>query len=106
MKHIVVDLEMNNVRDKEAKATLGYETIEIGAVMLDESFSEISSFVVYVKPTLSEHIAERIVKLTGITDDKVINAPTFETALNMFADWCNGTNDDYTVYAWSDNDYL
>ena len=38
MKHIVVDLEMNNIRQKsEARRICTMETIEIGAVMLDET---------------------------------------------------------------------
>ena len=35
MKHIVVDLEMNNIRQKsEARRVCTMETIEIGAVMI------------------------------------------------------------------------
>ena len=45
MKHIVVDLEMNNIRKKsEARRICTMETIEIGAVMLDDNLQEISKF--------------------------------------------------------------
>ena len=51
MKHIVVDLEMNNIRRKsEARKICTNEIIEIGASMLDENLWEIGKFQLYVKP--------------------------------------------------------
>ena len=51
MKHIVVDLEMNIIRNNaEARKICTNETIEIGAVMLDDNLQEIASFRTYVKP--------------------------------------------------------
>ncbi|SFG59572.1 exonuclease domain-containing protein [Oribacterium sp. WCC10] len=70
MKHIVVDLEMNTIRRKdEARRICGFETIEIGAVMLDDNLQEIASFRTYVKPEHCDGIAKNISRLTGITDD-------------------------------------
>ena len=43
MKHIVVDLEMNPIRhNPEARRISKLETIEIGAVMLDDNYREVS----------------------------------------------------------------
>ena len=50
MKHIVVDLEMNGIEKKHRIFGCTMETIEIGAIMLDENYQEISSFKTYVKP--------------------------------------------------------
>lgn len=106
MKHIVVDLEMNNVQRKsEARMFCTMETIEIGAVMLDDNLQEISSFRTYVKPEYNDCIMPKIRKLTGITDAMVINAPKFTDAFRMFTNWCLGTGDDINIYAWSDTDY-
>ena len=106
MKHIVVDLEMNNIRQKsEARRICTMETIEIGAVMLDDNLQEISSFRTYVKPEYNDGIVKKISRLTGITDDMVVNAPKFNEALRMFTNWCLGTGDDVTIYAWSESDY-
>ena len=106
MKHIVVDLEMNNIRQKsEARKICTMETIEIGAVMLDDNLQEISSFRTYVKPEYNEGIVKKISRLTGITDDMVVNAPNFNDALRMFTNWCLGTGDEVTIYAWSESDY-
>jgi len=81
------------------------ETIEIGAIMLDENFQEISSFRTYVKPEYNTRITSIVRDLTGITYDMVINAPKFNEALKMFSNWCLGVDDDIKIYAWSDNDY-
>lgn len=106
MKHIVVDLEMNNIRQKsEARRICTNETIEIGAVMLDDNLREIASFRTYVKPEYNDGIVRKISRLTGITDEMVEHAPLFNDAFRMFTNWCLGTGDDVTIYAWSDNDY-
>lgn len=107
MKHIVVDLEMNTVRGKmEKKGTYNMETIEIGAVMLDDRLQEISSFRTYVKPEYNNRIAPNISRLTGITDAMVEHAPYFKEAFRMFANWCLGTGDEVIIYAWSNSDYF
>lgn len=35
----------------------------------------------------------------------VVNAPKFKEALRMFTNWCLGTGDEVTIYAWSDTDF-
>lgn len=35
----------------------------------------------------------------------VANAPTFSDGMRMFTNWCLGTGDGVTVYAWSTSDY-
>ena len=50
MKHLVVDLAMNYIRQKsEAIKICTNKTIEIGEVILDDNLQEISSFRTYVK---------------------------------------------------------
>lgn len=106
MNHIVVDLEMNNIRPKsEAREICSMETIEIGAVMLDDNLQEISSFRTYVKPEYNDGIVKKITRLTGITNEMVMNAPTFKEALHMFTSWCLGMGDNITIYAWSESDF-
>ena len=106
MNHIVVDLEMNHIRrNSEARKICSMETIEIGAVMLDDDLQEITTFRTYVKPEHSDGITRKITRLTGITDNMVFNAPKFSSALRMFTDWSLGNGDDITVYAWSRTDY-
>ncbi len=104
MKHIVIDLEMSKKHKKGSKINV-LETIEIGAVMLDDDLQEVSSFKTYVKPEYSDGVAANITKLTGITNEMVEHAPVFNEALRMFTNWCIGSGDAVTIYAWSDSDY-
>ena len=106
MKHIVVDLEMNNIRRRsEARKICTNEIIEIGASMLDENLWEIGKFQIYVKPEYNDVIVAKISKLTGITNEMVANAPTFSVAFKQFTDWCLNIKDDVMIYAWSNTDH-
>lgn len=106
MKHIVVDLEMNNIRRRsEARKICTNEIIEIGASMLDENLWEIGKFQIYVKPEYNDVIVPKISKLTGITNEMVANAPTFSVAFKQFTDWCLNIKDDMMIYAWSNTDH-
>ena len=105
MKHIVVDLEMNGVGKEYKNLGCNMETIEIGAIMLDDNFQEISSFRTYVKPEYNTRVTSVVSKLTGINYNILINAPKFNEALKMFSNWCMGVDDDIKIYAWSTNDY-
>lgn len=106
MKYVVVDLEMNNVaKGSGVRRRCSQETIEIGAVMLDENMQEVSSFRTYVRPEYNACIAPQIELLTGITFDMVENAPAFSEAFHMFTSWCLGTGDEVMIYAWSGTDY-
>lgn len=106
MKHVVIDLEMDTIRNNpDARRVCKQETIEIGAVMLDENLQEIASFRTYVKPECIDRISSKVKKLTGISLDMLIGAPNFSSAMKMFSNWCLGCGDSVKVYAWSDNDY-
>lgn len=108
MKHIVVDLEMNEISGKyrEKKAVCKMEIIEIGAVLLDENYTEIGHFKTLVKPQFNEEIEPLFERITGITTKMVENAPVFEDGLKMFLSWCQSVNDDIQLYQWSDSDLI
>ena len=106
MRKIFVDLEMCPI-PKEYAAEMEIcklETIEIGAVVLDEEGSELSSFKEYVKPDYAVEIPRSIEKLTGIHYSTVQEAASFREVLQRFIDWCGDM--DYTIFSWSDNDLL
>lgn len=105
MRHIVIDLEMN-VIDKEykkEKELCSMEVIQIGAILLDESFTEIGQFQTLVKPQYNNVICKNIASLTGISTEMVENAPVFKDALRSFLSWCKDQGD-VQVYAWSESD--
>lgn len=103
MKKVFIDLEMNPIKPVKLSSgeTLKREIIEIGAVMLDECNNEISFFKEYVRPTLKEELASKIIKLTGISNEIVASADTFPSVLERFINWCD---EDYEVYSWSASD--
>lgn len=103
MNYLVIDLEMCRVpRDYRSK---GYkyanETIQIGAVLLDEEFKRIGTLSQFVHP---EHgvIDYFIENLTGIKNGQVKNAPRLQEALVHMLNWIGDR--EYKVYAWSGSD--
>lgn len=107
MNYIIVDFEMNPVSGeyKEARQICRSEIIEIGAVVMDESWVVLGEFKTLVKPQYNDSIYKKYETLTGITTNMVLGAPTFVTAYEMFVNWCESYGSEYEVYAWSDNDY-
>ena len=100
----VVDLEMCRVPygARKGKFRWANETIQIGAVLLNEALEIVDEFVTYVSPEYG-FIDTYINKLTGIGRNDVSNAPTMEAALKAFVDWMpKGTK----VVSWSNNDEL
>ena len=106
MRKIFVDLEMCPIPKEYTaeKEICKLETIEIGAVVLDEEGNEIASFKEYVKPLYATEIPRNIEKLTGIHYSMVQGAATFQKVLQRFTEWCGDM--DYTIFSWSDNDLL
>ena len=107
MNYIIVDFEMNPVaiEYEEERQISRCEIIEIGAVVLDESFLILGEFKTLVKPQYNDCIYKRYETLTGISTQMVCSAPTFATAYEMFVNWCESYGSEYEIYAWSENDY-
>ena len=88
MNYLVIDLEMCNVpRDYRSRSyKYANETIQIGAVLLDEEFKRIGTLSQYVHP---EHgvIDPFIQNLTGIRNSQVKKAPRIEEALLHMIAW-------------------
>lgn len=103
MNYLVIDLEMCNVpRDYRSRSyKYANETIQIGAVLLDEEFKRIGTLSQYVHP---EHgvIDPFIQNLTGIRNSQVKKVPRIEEALLHMIDWIGDR--EYKVYAWSGSD--
>ncbi len=103
-KYVIVDLEMCKVpyRARKNKSKGANETIQIGAVLLDDSFEIVDNFVTYVAPQYG-FIDAFIKNLTGISRADVANAPSMEDALKAFVKW---VPEDTRVVSWSDNDKI
>ena len=102
MQHIMIDLEMNKIEKQwRGKNKLSSELIEIGAVRMDDSFAVVDTYQSYVKPEFGPMDAV-IIDLTGITDDKVKDAPGFFEAMDDFAAWIGPEETQF--YSWSMSD--
>lgn len=103
MVHVVFDLEMNPIKRalKDIRRYLSEEVIEFGAVKLDDNYRQVDEFQSYVRPQFSE-ISKHITKLTGITDEMVIDKAEFDAEFNKFFDWIGGW--DMCLYSWSSSD--
>lgn len=103
MKYVVLDLEMCRVPKGYKKYGYNWrmETIQIGAVLLDENYCIVDEFNTYVRPEYGR-VDGFIENLTGIKQADVVNAPCFETALESFLDWLPA--DDVRCVSWSNSD--
>lgn len=99
VNHIMIDLEMNKIeRQYQGDKKLSSELIEIGAVKMNGKFDVIDKYQTYVSPSFGK-MNSRIIKLTGITDDKLKGAPSFFEALDNFSKWIG--NEKTVFYSWS-----
>lgn len=101
-KYAIVDLEMCKVprclRSDEYRWAA--ETIQIGAVLVDENLEIVDEFITYVHPQYGS-IDRYIRNLTGITSFDVKDACKMEDALQKFVDWLP---EDAICVSWSEND--
>lgn len=102
MRRLVIDLEM--AAAKSVNSIRLSEVIEIGAVLLGEDYEILQEFSTYVKNEYGT-ITEMISELTHITEDKTVNAPTLNDALE-FMDRALSLNNytDVELYTWSESD--
>lgn len=103
-QYAVIDLEMCKVPRgvKKDKYQWRRETIQIGAVLLNESLEVKDKFVTYVLPQFGS-IDTYINKLTGISSKDVSKAPHMKEVLQEFVNWLPA---DVKVVSWSENDKL
>lgn len=103
-RFVCIDLEMSELSKKQRYLCKGLrnEVIQIGAVMLDESYNIISQFSSFVKPRFS-NITPAIENLTGINQSMIDNADDFITVLDKYNYWLG--DNEITTYCWSSTDY-
>ena len=101
--YVVIDLEMcrtgNNYTGEEVG--LPNETIQIGAVRLDENLEIAGQFMTYVSPQYG-YISDFIHRMTGISGRDIQNAPQMKEALEHFMSWL--PSPDIEMISWSYTD--
>ncbi|MCH5256168.1 MAG: exonuclease domain-containing protein [Lachnospiraceae bacterium] len=103
-KYVIVDLEMcivpKPIRDQIYHWSA--ETIQIGAVLVDENLEIIDEFNTYVHPEYGE-IDAFIRNLTGISSFDIKDASKMKEALEKFVDW---VPENAVCVSWSDSDKM
>lgn len=103
MNYLVIDLECtcddNNSFDRSKM-----ETIEIGAVLINDKLELLGKFEAFVKPTINPVLTDFCKQLTTIKQSDVDNAPLIEEALRDLAAFCN-EHGEYKFVSWGGFDY-
>ena len=86
MRYVIVDLEAT-CWEKEARPDR-METIEIGAVMLENSTGPIQKeFAAFIKPVASRELSDFCIQLTSIRQEDVDAAEPFWAVFPQFVAW-------------------
>ena len=101
-QYVVVDLEMCKVPKpmRTEKYHWALETIQIGAVLINENLEIVDEFNTFVHPEFGS-IDDYIRQLTGITTYDVKDAAKMEGALQAFVSW---VPEDAVCVSWSESD--
>ena len=103
--YLVVDLEATCC-DDDSIAEGNREIIEIGAVIYDNQFQEVSQFQTFVKPVIHTQLTDFCTELTSIKQADVDAAPVFSDALKLFKRhlFADDHGRDYTFCSWGSFD--
>ncbi len=102
MRTIIFDLEATCWRDQHLPQEM--ETIEIGAVALDENGAIQSEFDCFVRPVVHPQLSDFCTKLTSITQSDVDGTDTFAIAFARFVAWAQEGGEPLVLVSWGDYD--
>lgn len=97
MNYIVFDLEATCWEGWNKSQN---ETIEIGAVLVNDRMEIVSEFEQFVKPIKFPNLSDFCKELTSIKQSDVDAAPYFAEAIEKFKDWFDYENEDYRLCSW------
>lgn len=102
MQYIIFDLEATcwngNPMGRQQ------ETIEIGAVKLDEFGQQIETFNAFIKPIINPNLSAFCSELTSIHQPDVDSANTFDRVIEQFIHWIDPNEQSYLLCSWGDFD--
>lgn len=98
MIYIVLDLEATCW---DSKGNSPNETIEIGALSINQEGKVLEEFSTFIKPTVHPILSDFCTELTTITQDMVDKAPLFPEAISKFQEWIKSfEGNDYYLCSW------
>ncbi|MBL7815431.1 MAG: exonuclease domain-containing protein [Saprospiraceae bacterium] len=98
MNFIIFDLECTCWQNRPSGTEM--ETIEIGAVKLDDFGEVIDSFDTFIRPTIHPVLSDFCRHLTSISQIDVNRAETFPRVIDDFMDFIDLEDDDYMLCSW------
>jgi len=98
MNYIVLDLEATCWKNRRPDHI--NETIEIGALCIDENKNILGEFNEMIKPLKFPILSDFCTELTTITQEMVQEADHFPLVLQRFQDWINSFGADYYLCSW------
>ena len=102
MRKIIFDLEATCWKDE--RRALETETIEIGAVMLDQNGAIESEFDCFVRPVVHPQLSDFCRNLTSIVQSDVDGAQTFAHAFARFVAWAQSGGESLILVSWGEFD--
>lgn len=87
MNKIYIDFEMNMPESKHKRDIDQADIIAIGAIKYNVKHNNISEFKSLIKPVSNNKIYEHIQNLTGIKDEDLVDAPSYEEVMRKFKVW-------------------
>lgn len=98
MRYIIFDLEATCWQDRRASEQM--ETIEIGAVEVDENGVAQNEFGCFVRPFAHPKLSEFCTQLTSITQSEVDGAESFAQAFARFVAWVEASDEPFALVSW------
>lgn len=100
MHYIVFDLEATCWDNKFVGVEADQEVIEIGAVKLNEYGELLGDFQSFVKPGIRSGLSNYCVNLTGIRQEQIDIAKSFESVIGNFLHWVEAEGEMPVFCAW------
>lgn len=104
MNKIYVDFEMNMSNSKSKRDINNSDIIAIGAVKYNVSTEEISTFKSLIKPVSNMSIYPHIEELTKITNEDIVDAPSYENVMREFKKWLGDFSEIEGIYTFGNLD--
>lgn len=108
MNYIVLDLEFNQsfpFKTGEIVAPVAecpFEIIQIGAVKLNATLQQVAVFNTMIQPQIYPRVHPFVEKITGITEEKLKNQPSFQEAFQKFVSFIG--KEDAILCTWGTDD--
>ena len=100
MEYIILDLEWDSIYFKSQKRFIN-EILQIGAVRLDKDFNIKDTLSINIRSALAKKVSTRFSKLTGITNEIMLNGVSLNEAIKQYNNFCEGAE---VTMSWSNSD--